>query len=75
MKKKRFIKLLMAEGLDRNPAQEMARHCQRYRIPYFKGLGDYLTLLACWKYNTANGCMEPAVYPERNAWLEVLACE
>lgn len=72
MKKKRFIKLLMAEGLDRNPAEEMARHAQRHRIPYFKALGDFLTLLGCWQYNRTTERMELAVCPERNAWLEVL---
>lgn len=75
MKHRKFVKHLMAEGLDRNAAEEMARHAQRHRIPYFKALGDFLTLLACWEYNLRQERMELAICPERNAWLEVLAGE
>lgn len=75
MKHRKFVKHLMAEGLDRNAAEEMARHAQRHRIPYFKALGDFLTLLACWEYNLRQERMELAICPERNAWLEVLASE
>ena len=75
MKHRKFVKQLMAEGLERNAAEEMAVYAQRHRIPYFKALGDFLTLLACWEYNLKQDRMELAVCPERNAWLEVLAGE
>ena len=34
MTKKRFIKLLMAEGMPRNTAQQLARFCSLRQIPY-----------------------------------------
>lgn len=75
MKRKKFVKLLIAEGLERNAAQQLAALAQRHRIPYFKALGDFLLLLACWEYNRAQDRMELTICPERNAWLEVLAGE
>ena len=75
MKHRKFVKHLMGEGLERNLAQRLAIMAQRHRIPYFKALGDFLLLLACWEYNRAQDRMELTICPERNAWLEVLAGE
>lgn len=75
MKRKRFIKLLMEQGMERNAAHRLAEMAQRHRIPYFKALGDFTTLLACWEYNRTLDCIEQAIFPDRNAWLEVLAGE
>lgn len=75
MKHRIFVKQLMAAGMERNTAQRLAVMAQRHRIPYFKALGDFLTLLSCWEYNRAQDRMELTICPERNAWLEVLACE
>lgn len=75
MKHRKFVKHLMAEGLERNVAQRLAQIARLHRIPYMRALGDFLTLLACWEYNRAQDRMELAICPTRNAWLEVLASE
>lgn len=72
MKKKRFIKLLIAHGLSPYAAQDLAKKAQQHRIPYFKALGDYLTWWWVWSCNIVRPQL--GVNPD-NAWLEVLAGE
>ena len=74
MSRKRFVKILMSRRLSRNVAEALADKARRHGIPYFKALGDFLTL--CWM-RTHNALWDNEVWQtaEANAWVEVLANE
>lgn len=45
MKHRKFVKQLMALGLDRNRAQSIATNCQEHREPYADGLARFRQIL------------------------------
>lgn len=71
MTRKKFIKLLMWQRLDRNTASRMADRARFFGIPYTKALGDFLTLVQLRVYNALyDGTVwQPAT---ANAWVGVL---
>lgn len=74
MKKKRFIKLLMAHRVPRNLANQLAERAQALGVSYFKALGDFLTLASVRVINYWEGRVVWQA-PATNCWLEVLAGE
>ena len=74
MTRKKFIKMLMWYGLEPRAARNLAQKAQQNCIPYFKALGDFMTL--CWVRTQNIGHPEPVLgVASDNAWLEVLAGE
>ena len=45
MTRKRFIKMLMSNGIQRNKAQEIASACQIHHIPYVNACSSISTFL------------------------------
>lgn len=70
MKKKRFIKLLMAHRVPRNLANQLAERTQDLGVGYFKALGDFLTLCSIRSINYFEGRVVWQA-PAGNCWLEV----
>lgn len=70
MKKKRFIKLLMAYRVPRNLANRLAELTQDMGVGYFKALGDFLTLASVRVINYWEGRV--VWQAPTNCWLEVL---
>lgn len=71
MKRKKFIKMLQACGLDRNAAQRMAGYVQRFRWPYFKALGDFFTGADILRVNVEAGRCIVAAAPGTNLWEDL----
>lgn len=46
MKRKKFVKQLISQGLDRNGAECCAAYCQVHREPYTDGLARFQRILA-----------------------------
>ena len=72
MSRKRFVKMLMSRRVDRNSANALADKARRHGIPYFKALGDFLTLCSIRAFNVCEGRTVVWQTGAANAWVEVL---
>lgn len=59
MKRKKFIKQIMGEGIQRNRAAQVAAITRRKGMPYYKGLGLFLNTYAL----LLNGKSPAILYP------------
>ena len=75
MKRKHFIKQLMAAGVSRNTAAKAAQRVQTSGRPYFHELGRRLNALAAATYYTGKAITGLALYGQYDAtrFLETLA--
>ena len=60
MKRKTFIKQIMAAGIDRNRANQVAAASKSKGLPYFNGLGLYLNTYAMLLNGQNPGILHPA---------------
>lgn len=62
MKRKTFIKQLMAVGMSRNTANQAASMAREKRTPYFKALGDWLNFWGIFLWSTRNMILNCLLY-------------
>lgn len=67
MTRKKFIKMLQARGIGRDAARAAAWLAQHDRVPYFKALGDFLTMLDLTTAHYLTGC---SVTQPGNCWVK-----
>lgn len=68
MTRKKFIKMLAANGVGRNQAAALAKITQQIGVPYFKALGDFLTLCHLRRINLMEGRLVLWQAPGTNCW-------